>query len=62
VDTPRGMALDSTGRWLVVAGQKDNRLVTFAIDPASGRATPTGHDARVSAPVCFTFPPGGSGR
>jgi 3-carboxymuconate cyclase len=55
VQIPRGMALDPTGRWIVVAGQKDNRVTSLKIDAETGRLTPSGHEAVVPAPVCVVF-------
>jgi 6-phosphogluconolactonase len=34
--TPRGFAIDSSGRWLVVAGQESHSVSVHAIDAASG--------------------------
>lgn len=55
VAIPRGMGLDPSGNWLVVAGQKDNRLTTFQIDQTSGRLTPSGKTADAPAPICIIF-------
>lgn len=57
VKIPRGMALDPSGQWLVVAGQKDNRLVSFAVDPTTGMLSFSGNVAEVPAPVCVSFVP-----
>jgi len=52
---PRGFSLDPSGRWLVVAGQKDGGLASLKIDPDTGRLTP-GHRLTLNAvPVCVTF-------
>jgi 6-phosphogluconolactonase len=58
VKTPRGFAIDPSGRWLVAAGQDDNRLAVFAIDPQTGKlsAEPVS-TGEVSAPVCILFSP-----
>lgn len=58
VAVPRGMALDPTGRWLVVAGQKSGDLVVLKIDPQTGKLSPTGGTAKVPSPVCVAFVPG----
>ena len=52
---PRSFALDPTGHWLLVAGQKDNRIVVQKIDPATGRLTATDQTAAVSGPTCVLF-------
>jgi 6-phosphogluconolactonase len=55
VQIPRGMGLDPSGRWLVVGGQKDNRLTALKIDPATGKLTPGGQTVEAPAPVCIVF-------
>ncbi|HEX5660295.1 MAG TPA: beta-propeller fold lactonase family protein [Polyangiales bacterium] len=39
--TPRGFAIDASGRWLIAANQNENNLVTFAIGN-DGKLTQTG--------------------
>jgi 6-phosphogluconolactonase len=55
VQIPRGMGLDPTGQWLVVAGQKDNRLTVLKIDPTTGKLTPTGQSVEAPSPICVIF-------
>ena len=57
VKVPRGFGLDRAGRWLITAGQNDNRIAVLKIDPASGRLSATGQGAAVGAPVCVLFAP-----
>jgi 6-phosphogluconolactonase len=57
VEIPRGMGLDPSGQWIVVAGQKDNRLAALKIDPATGKLSAPVHTAEVPAPVCVVFGP-----
>lgn len=54
---PRGMAIDPTGKWIIVGGQKDNKLTVFAIDQQTGRLTPTTQSAEAPSPVGVTFVP-----
>jgi 6-phosphogluconolactonase len=54
---PRNFAIDPSGHWLIVAGQKDNRLAVLKIDPASGRLEPTDQFVTVSNPTCVLFEP-----
>ncbi len=54
---PRSFALDPSGRWMIVAGQNDNRLAVMKIDAPSGRLTPTDESASVGSPVCVLFVP-----
>ncbi len=57
VQVPRGFGIDPTGRWLIAAGQKDNKIAVLEIDSKTGRLTPTGEAAGVPAPVCLVFVP-----
>ena len=34
---PRGIAIDSSGGFLVASGEKSDRIASYAIDPADGR-------------------------
>ncbi len=52
---PRNFALDPDGRLLLVAHQRSHSITSFAVDPATGRLTRTGHEATVPAPVCLRF-------
>lgn len=54
--SPRNFALSPDGGWLVCANQNSNNLVSFRVDPASGRLTPTGHSVTVPQGVCVLFP------
>ena len=58
VKVPRGFGIDPSGRWLVAAGQNDDRIAVLKIDPATGRLTDTGQRAEVGSPVCILFAPG----
>jgi 6-phosphogluconolactonase len=40
---------------LLAENQNSDTIVTFRIDPASGKLTPTGDVAQVPAPVCLAF-------
>jgi len=55
VKVPRGFAIDPTGRWLIAGGQNDHRIAVLAIDPQTGRLTPTDQSAEVGSPVCVIF-------
>ena len=50
--TPRDFALDPSGRLMVVANQGSNEIVTFWVDPLTGRLTSTGHSLGVARPAC----------
>ncbi|MGV3616503.1 MAG: lactonase family protein [Fimbriimonas sp.] len=55
VKTPRSFAIDSSGKWMVVAGQNSNNLESFRIDTRTGQLMPTGLKASIGSPVCVVF-------
>jgi 6-phosphogluconolactonase len=57
VNFPRSFAIDPSGKWLMAAGQKDNRIGVLKIDPATGAVTATDQFADVGVPVCVLFVP-----
>lgn len=52
---PRGLGIDPTGHWLIVGNQKSNNAVEFAIDPATGKISPTGQELKIGSPVDVEF-------
>ena len=59
VKTPRGFGIDPSGRWLIAAGQDDDRIVVFRLDPTTGKAIQTDQAAEVGSPACVQFAPAG---
>jgi 6-phosphogluconolactonase len=55
--TPRNFGIDPTGSFLLAANQDSDTIVSFRIDAATGRLTPTGHMAAVPTPVCVRIVP-----
>ncbi len=55
VKVPRGFAIDPSGRWLIVGGQEDSRVVSLAIDPATGALSAPVATLEVGRPVCVIF-------
>jgi 6-phosphogluconolactonase len=53
--TPRNFVLDPSGKFLLVANQNSNSIVTFEIDAGSGRLIDTGYSIQVAKPVCIQF-------
>jgi 6-phosphogluconolactonase len=53
--TPRSFAIDPSGRFLLVANQDGNSVVTLKIDPLTGLLSDTGLKTTVSFPLCVTF-------
>jgi 6-phosphogluconolactonase len=54
---PRGLGIDPTGRWLLVANQKTDNVVEYAIDALTGKLTPTTNVLHVGSPVDVKFVP-----
>ena len=52
---PRGFAIDPSGSFLLAAHERSDNVVVFQIDPLTGRLLTTGHEIRVSHPVCVKF-------
>jgi 6-phosphogluconolactonase len=57
VKVPRGFGIDPTGRWLIAAGQQDNKIALLKIDSATGKLSATDQSAGVGAPICVIFAP-----
>ena len=53
--TPRDFEIDPSGRFLLVANQDDNTIITFGIDQETGLLSETGYVAEVPTPVCLKF-------
>ena len=53
--TPRGFNFDPSGRYIFVANQGSNSIVTFEVNPDSGMLTPTGAEAEALKPACIKF-------
>jgi len=57
VNFPRSFAIDPSGKWLIAAGQKDDRIAVLKIDPSTGALTATDQITGVGTPVCVLFVP-----
>ncbi len=55
VKTPRGMKIDPSGNWLLVAGQEDNVIKSFRINSKTGKLKPSGFSLSVNKPVDICF-------
>jgi len=53
--TPRGLAIDPTGRWLLAGNQKTDHVAEFAIDPVTGKLKAMPAQLMIGAPVDFKF-------
>ena len=52
---PREFDFEPSGKFLYVGNQTTNQMVTFAVDPDTGKITPTGARAEVLKPACVKF-------
>ena len=53
--SPRNIAIDPTGKWLITENQDSGTMFVFRIDQKTGKLTPTGQKVNVPAPVCVVF-------
>ncbi len=53
--TPRAIAVDPTGRWLLAAHQDSSSIQALPLDPASGVPSAEGPRCAVPTPVCIVF-------
>jgi 6-phosphogluconolactonase (cycloisomerase 2 family) len=49
------MRLDPAGRFLQAANEQGDSVVTFRVDAASGRLTPTGQVVKNASPVTIVY-------
>jgi len=52
---PRHLALDPSGRWLLVANQVSDNISVLARDPKTGKLRDAGKSFPVSRPQCIVF-------
>jgi len=52
---PRFIGLDPAGRFLYAANEQGDNVVTFRVDSASGKLTPTGQAIKNASPVTIVF-------
>jgi len=57
VKTPRSFAMDAAGRWLITAGQGDNKIAVLKVDAATGKLSATDGAATIGSPACVAFAP-----
>jgi 6-phosphogluconolactonase len=54
-DKPWGFGIDPSGRWLLVANQRNGKVSVFNIDTKSGLLSDTGKSAAISSPTSVAF-------
>jgi 6-phosphogluconolactonase len=52
---PREFDFEPSGKFLYVGNQTTNQMVTFAVDPDTGKMTPTGAKIEIPKPACVKF-------
>lgn len=52
---PRGLGIDPTGRWLIVANQMSDSAVEFMIESATGKLSPAKQALKIGSPVDVKF-------
>ncbi len=52
---PRGLGIDPTGRWLIVANQMSDTVVEFAIEAATGKLSPAKQELKIGSSVDVKF-------
>lgn len=57
VKQPRSFAIDSTGQWMIVAGQTSHSIVVLKINQTTGTLQTTSQNIEIPAPVCVLFGP-----
>ncbi|MEO1010012.1 MAG: lactonase family protein [Bacteroidota bacterium] len=54
-DWPRNFTLSPDGRFLLAANQKSGNITVFNVNRATGLLSYTGHELKMSQPVCLKF-------
>ncbi len=57
IKTPRNFAIEPTGKYMLVANQSGNSVISFGINQATGELIPIGSEVPVGSPVCVRFMP-----
>lgn len=53
---PRHFGISPSGKWFLIAGQRDNKVVVHARDPISGKLSSTPHGVETQTPMWILFP------
>jgi len=53
----RNFNLDPSGKQLIALNRQSNTVVTFAVDPQTGRLAPTGQVMDLRSPSCLRWVP-----
>lgn len=52
---PRHFAVHPSGKWMLAGNQSAETLVTYAVDPESGKLTQAGDPLALRSPVCIVY-------
>ncbi len=53
---PRHFSISPCGKWMIIAGMRDNKVVVHALDPSTGKLTLTPHNVEMELPMWILFP------
>jgi 6-phosphogluconolactonase len=53
--TPRHLAFDPTGNFLLVANQNSDKISVFHAAPSKSPLSPAAHDMHIGSPMCVKF-------
>jgi 6-phosphogluconolactonase len=53
---PRHFGISPSGKWMLIAGQRDNKVVVHALDPITGMLEKTPHSVKLDKPMWILFP------
>ncbi|UII26220.1 lactonase family protein [Fulvivirga maritima] len=56
-DGPRNFVIDPSGKFLLVANQNTNNVITYEIDDVTGELIDIGVESEIPTPVCLKFMP-----
>jgi 6-phosphogluconolactonase len=53
---PRHFGISPSGKWMLIAGMRDNKVLVHARDPLTGKLTKTPHSLELETPMWILFP------
>jgi len=57
IKAPRGIGLDPSGKWMLIASQDGGKVGVWELDPATGAGKETGQTVKLNKCVCVKFVP-----
>ena len=53
---PRHFGISPSGKWMLIAGQRENKVIVHARDPLTGKLSDTPHHVEMDRPMWILFP------